>query len=140
MGATRRLRLVWMICMAALWGNCALAQQQPAVKPGMSLAEVRAAVRAAGWYLPDKPYCQPGRVESETGYCGFIPASILEVAPEARVARADYPAVQMCYRDHRGHGFRAMFSYKFGEGHNEPPPSSLKLMSWDMMSVNCISE
>jgi hypothetical protein len=114
--------------------------QQPAVKVGMSLSEVRAAVHAAGWYPPDAPYCQPGKVESNTGYCGLIPASILEVAPEARAAASDYAAVQMCYKDHHGKGFRALFSFKYGVGHDEPPPASMKLMSWDMASANCLSE
>jgi hypothetical protein len=112
----------------------------PAVKVGMSLAEVRAAVAAAGWYPPSTPYCKAGYIESETGYCGLIPASILNAAPEARSGATDYPAVQMCYKDHHGKGFRAMFSFKYGEGHAEPPPASLKLVSWDMHSVNCISE
>jgi len=111
----------------------------PAVKVGMSLAEVRAAALAAGWYPPSTPYCKPGYIESDTGYCGLIPASILDVAPEARAAASAYPAVQMCYIDHHGNGFRAMFSYKYGEKHAEPPPASLKLVSWDKYSRNCMS-
>lgn len=125
---------------AFLFGVCpAFAAGQPAVRVGMSLEEVRAAAKKAGWYPPDAPYCKPGYFYGDTGYCGLIPASILGAAPEARAAASDFPQVQMCYRDHHGNGFRAMFSFSYGEGRAEPPPASLKLVSWDMQSRNCMS-
>jgi hypothetical protein len=124
----------------AIASGAAFAASPPVLKAGMTLAEARAALRTAGWFPPDAPYCQVGKIESETGYCGLMPASLMAVAPEARAATTDHPAIQMCYRDHHGTGLRVLFTFQYGAGHEEPPPSSLKLSSWDMVTKNCVSQ
>jgi hypothetical protein len=107
--------IIISVAMAVLSPFPASAQTIPHLSRGMSLAEVRIVLHAAGWNAPGRPYCRSSELMTdplESRECpSTLPSRFIARVPEFTGFAADVPVMLMCYRNREGANLEVTFAY-----------------------------